>query len=223
MDIRKEMVNQSLAYHNFLVRIDINELEKLSRSELMDLKKELFEIKHRNIQYEIAQIIERKKQEEFPQLLGVHRYPELNEITFLSDEMKLKLDKHLAAIPVGRLIFRLSTFAVTGEKLQRLEKFLLDHGIAERCYSVRCPYCLEGSLSKTTLNSDEYGRLKKDLSAVSEYDDIDELNIKFAKRLRQYCTDCDSEIDLIDLKNRDNHIFKHLKLIKNRDTTYENL
>lgn len=218
MDQRNEIIDQFNAFQQFLDGIDIQDLAKLSRNELTEFKSKLTEIKLRSFTYELSQLIDKKKVEEYPELLGVHHYPELKEINFMSDAKKLELDKHLAMLRVGNYINRLYSYA--GDNVAMLEAFLMEKGIAEQYFIVLCPHCADGHLSSPMLKA-TLDNLVDEIN-MAESDEVFE-NLEAEGKLESNCSECEDQVDLTILKDRGLQTKKYMKLAKPRDRRLDNV
>jgi hypothetical protein len=158
------------------------------------------------------------KEEEFPQLLGVHNFPIINEIDFLSDKQKLELDKFLVMHRVGNYVYSFWK-VVSGDKLiKQLESWLEEKEVIEKCYTVICPNCYEGHLSKTMPKTEKevLEKMFKDYKASGDYD----LWEKLSKIMPEGCMECDDvrEIDAMDELH-----FKDYQIMKmQRDSSLDN-
>lgn len=199
----------------------MEELKSLSREDLSTLQKKLHEVNHRNLPYEIGKMIAKKKEEEFPQILGIHHYPELQEIAFLNEATKFRIDKHLISFRVGQYLNSFYRFITSSKKLLMLEDFLVEKGIVEQVFIVKCPCCTHGHLSKP-LTIEAWDALKEKIHSFEDEEDFDALSDEGL--LESFCTECDDEIDLALLKDENRIVVKKaLKLIKGRDTRYDNV
>jgi len=90
------IINKYNEFGTYLKEININEFKQFSREELIEFKNELSSyFSFRYLTSEINDIIEDKKLQEYPELLGVHHYPEIKELDYISEEDKIKLDNFL--------------------------------------------------------------------------------------------------------------------------------
>ncbi|MFF2531609.1 hypothetical protein ACFVS2_22135 [Brevibacillus sp. NPDC058079] len=221
MDIRIRILNKYIEFKQFLDEINIEDLNSLTRHELIELQEQLRDVKHRYLSVEIGKIIEAKKVEEFPQILGIHHYPDLKEIDFLSEETKLKLDKHLIHFRVGEHFNSFYKFAQSNERLEKLENFLVEKGIAERFYILLCPHCSQGYLTEPLLKN-EFELLEKDIKAIENDEEFEMFECD--GRIDRYCMTCEDYADLTKLKDEERFIVKDiLKMAKERDTTYDHV
>lgn len=217
MNQLEQILSQFQAFADYLQTIDTSELRKhYTRQELKEFLDKLYGIKMRSLAYEISKIIEEMKIEEYPELLGVHHFPELRNIDFLTEEQKKKLDEYLARYRKGNYV-SLSGFrriTTDSHKVKQTENFLIEKGIVEERYFVLCPYCGEGHLSNE-LNKEEREQLELLLKNPDEEDRYEKL-IQF---LPYCCMECECEPDLdhiSDLKYKT--VFK---MAKERDTSLD--
>jgi len=90
------IINKYTEFDTYLKQININEFKQFTRDELTEFKNELPSyFSFRYLTSKINQIIENKKKQEYPELLGVHHYPEIKELDYISEENKIKLDNFL--------------------------------------------------------------------------------------------------------------------------------
>lgn len=139
MDIREQVLTKYNELNEFLSSISLDDLRKqFNRHELNEFKSNLYDAKLRSLAYEIGKLTEEMKVEEFPQLLGVHRFPILKNIDFMTEEKKIELDKELVRFRVGNYLPYLGRYT---KKVDKLEQFLLENGVIEKKYVVTCPCC----------------------------------------------------------------------------------
>lgn len=211
LEVIKEKYKEFAA---FLDGIAIEEIEKeYSRSDLKELSKELSNINLRSFSYEITKMIQKKKEEEYPELLGIHHYPVLKEIDFLSEEKKLELDKFLARFVVGNELSGLSRLMYSKD-LKRFEEFLIEKRIAEVKFYACCPICDSGWISK--LLTIEEKKLVETLVEDKKNEDRSEILEMY---LQYCCSQCDEEPDFerIDTVN----FGRLLKIVQGRDTSLD--
>lgn len=82
----QNIIGKHEEFNSFLREINVKDFEQYDRATLKEFNEELR--KHTNfriLSLEISEIIDRKKKEEYPKLLGVHHYPEIKKIDFLSE------------------------------------------------------------------------------------------------------------------------------------------
>lgn len=139
MDIREQILAEYKAFNEFLNSISLDDLRKqFNRHELNEFTDELYKLNLRNIAYDLNQVVKQMKLEEFPQLLGVHRFPVLKGINFMTEEKKIELDKELVRYRVGNYLPYLGRYT---KEVDKLEQFLLENEVIEKKYVVTCPCC----------------------------------------------------------------------------------
>jgi len=85
------IINKYTEFDTYLKQININEFKQFTRDELTEFKNELPSyFSFRYLTSEINDIIENKKLQEYPELLGVHHYPEIKELDCIFEENKIK-------------------------------------------------------------------------------------------------------------------------------------
>ncbi len=115
--------------------IDLDEVKKaLNYKETKDLYEIIcYSISDKEVEKELVKIMNNKKIKEYPQILDVHYYPEINEIELLTKEEKIKLDiliKDVSMKPRDK--YRIS------ELDNKLINSLCSKGILEKRYSFSC-------------------------------------------------------------------------------------
>ncbi|MGN5650985.1 hypothetical protein [Bacillus sp. Brlt_9] len=213
LEVIKEKYKEFAA---FLDGITIEEIEKeYSRSVLKEFTNELSNIKVRSISYEISKLIQKKKEEEYPDLLGIHHYPVLKEIDFLPEEKKLELDGFLARFRIGNYLTGLSRIMFS-EDLKRFEEFLMEKKVVEEKFYVCCPLCNNGWISKLLSNEEKV----KVEALVNDKKNRDKFEM-LEEYLQYYCSGCENEPDI----ERMNVVSfgRKLKVIQERDKSLDNV
>ena len=230
----QSIINKHKEFNTYLKEININEFKQFSREELTEFTKILPSLfSFRYLTAEINQIIENKKIQEYPELLGVHHYPEIKELDYISEEDKIKLDNFLVEWEFGSYLYEY-TPKLTGlfknwsneiVNLNNILDFLKSKQILERYYKmyICCNYII---VDEDKIN--DYLRLfelykKKDLSE-EKLEEYDKLQIK-VNYLYEYCPECDNEIKIteemiMDTINKPSYLYK---IIKERDKSYDKL
>jgi hypothetical protein len=224
MNLKEEILGKFVEFQQFLDGINMEELKLIPRNELISFQKQLYEVKHVSLAYEIGKIIEEKKKAEFPQILGVHHYPELNEITFLSEEVKLQIDNHLLGFRIGNYLNSFYRFVSDSNKVKLLEDFLVEKEIVEELFIVKCPHCSKGHLTKG-ITKEMLETLKQRIQSISKDDEDGSYDIlEDEGLLESYCSNCEDHVDLSLLKNENRFSTSRvLKMAKKRDETYDNV
>ena len=226
------IINKYTEFNKYLNSININEFKQLSREELIEFKNELpsyFSFRYLNS--EIDEIIKEKKLQEYPELLGVHHYPDIKELDFISEEDKIKLDEFISAWGFNSYLHEYT------RKLRdinenwnhkiaiKILEFLTLKQILKRYYKlyICCDYII---VDEEKLN--KYLRLfelkeSKELSD-KEGKEFDNLYTKL-DYLTCFCPDCDNEIEItkemiMDTVNNPNYLYK---IVKERDKSYDNV
>lgn len=220
MSIQQQILDTYKGFQSFLEGVDLEEIKKLSRTELTDLQNKLYQIRFRNIAFEISNAIKEKKEDQFPQLKGVHHYPVINDIDFLNEEIKMALDKYLVGFRVGQYLGGLSHVVSGTDARAQTERFLIEKEIVVPAYIIKCPCCHSGHLSNP-LTEEACMAL---VSEIQEATQEDFEQFEMDDRLQMYCSDCEKHIEQDVIKNDERRVIsKYIKLDKQRDTTYDNL
>lgn len=225
MDSRNQIIEEYQKFKAFLDTIDLEKLKNdYSREELKALKDTLKDINLQNIPYQLMEIIDKKKEEEYPELLGVHHYPIINEIDFLTEKEKLKLDEFLVRHRVGSYVRALWRVLDKRENQKQLEDWLIEHGVLSVYYALNCPHCGEDLITKL-MNEDEFSKLKETFTAYEKdkshknYEAI----LNLSHMVEGYCMECEDCCEIEDLKFDKFHIAKYPKLTMDRDKSLDNV
>src|SRR5690606_12633111 len=128
MNILEQVIQKQKEYEAYMNSIDINQFEQFTRKQLLDFVNKSREFKQRFISLEVDKIIEKKKYEKYTELLGVHHYPELKEIDFLSQEQLIEVDKELAHNRGANVSFSLKSY-IHWDLYDKVYDFLIEKGI----------------------------------------------------------------------------------------------
>lgn len=199
MDIREQILAKYKEFNEFLMGVSIENLRKqFNRHELNTFKGQLYDAKLRSLAYEISKTTDEMKKEEFPQLLGVHHFPIINEIDFLTGEQKIELDKELVRYRVGDYIGSFWRLVRDESRRKQLIEWLLSKGILETKHVVICPHCCDGHASNI-MTTEEKNNLDSMFMKYKEaYDE--ELEEKLLGILEYVCMECDYHSEVDDYK-----------------------
>lgn len=210
-------------FSSYLNSIDINILkEKYTRKELMELSEALRVDRFRSLWHEIHKLTEEMKTQEFPELLGVHRFPILKEIDFMTEEAKIELDKKFVSFRLGEYLPRLDRYT---NEYKKLEAFLLKNNAVEKVYVVTCPCCGGNEWLSNTLDEETKTAFDELLTkeATDHYDDVE----KFDHIVDRICESCDfyPELESMRVYKAENQLrYKELlKMNMQRDTSLDNV
>ncbi|WP_342761958.1 hypothetical protein [Bacillus sp. BR3(2024)] len=219
MDIREQILTKYKEFNEFLVSVSIDDLRKqFNRQELNTFKDQLYDAKLRSLAYEISKMTDEMKIEEFPQLLGVHHFPIINEIDFLTEEQKINLDKELVRYRVGNYVSGL--WEVTRDEKVRgqLLTWLLNNGVLETKHAVLCPYCHNGNITQIMTTKEKDNLDAMFIQYKKEY--AEDLEEKLQNILEFGCMECDSFTEVDDLKELNYTEYHQMK--KERDNSLDN-
>jgi len=213
------IIEKHKEFNSFLESINLDSLRmEYSREQLKAFSKELHQLNTRSLSFEVGKIIEEMKKVEFPQLLGVHHYPIINELSILNESEKIALDKHLSKLRVGNYVHRLWSVVKNEDKVEKVEAFLLDKSVVEKVYAVLCPSCSDAKLTKL-MNEQEKENLTTTLTQKPTWERFEELESIFSYG----CDECSYEVDF-DKLCVENVAFKtYIKLIMERDKTLDHV
>jgi hypothetical protein len=181
----EEIVQKFEEFHAYVAGINREELKgRFTREELKGFKEKIYNISSNRLEYEVNDIIKEKKLEEYPELLGVHHYPVLKEIDFMTEEEKIKLDEKLTGYRVGDYLNGLWRFT---KKEKKLKQFLLDKGVARNIYYLNCR-CEEQFLGEM-LSGEEKVKLEE-IMKKSPGEWSDEEEELYENEVQEYCCEC---------------------------------
>ncbi len=231
----REIVDKCNEFVTYLNNVDVKALEKFSREELMEFEKELRSAtKYRYLTGDVNAIILEKKKQEFPELLGVHHFPCIKKIDFLSEEDKIKLDKYLSQFRCGAYI-HMESIGWTDlskrwgkETSRKVLEFLHAEGVTKRyrqLYLCCNNSILQEEVLEKLLRFYDLRHRNKSLNE-SEYAEYCELEEFYEENSHKMCEDCDEEVELTEkrineiLSSDNNHLYK---IIIPRDTKLDNV
>ncbi|PFK01355.1 hypothetical protein COI97_15940 [Bacillus cereus] len=223
MDIRKQVLPKYKEFNEFLNSISLDDLKKeFNRHELKELESKLRGIELRSLPYEISKLTDQMKLEEFPQLLGVHRFPVLKKIDFMTEEKKVELDKKLVSFRVGNYLPYLGRYT---DQKDKLEQFLLENEVIEKKYVVTCPCCSADEWLSSPQSLEQKNKLETLLTKNEEdYCDAEE---EFESTVDCICGDCGFSPDYYEMRDyaRKGRVqFKELlKMKMERDKSLDNV
>lgn len=205
--------------------VNISDFEQFSRDELSAFVNASREFSRRFITMEVDKIIERKKHEEYPELLGVHHYPELKEIDFLTEEQLIKLDEELALNRGLNTSFSLKSY-IHWDLHDKVYDFLIRKGILIRKIHLECD-CGERSWLSKAFDDKYKEQWITDLKKSNSECEAVGLLTKEEFRYFGYCNECDSyEHELGELKDEffENLNFHHFYVkVKERDKRWDSI
>jgi len=230
----KNIIDKYKEFNNYVESINTEEFNQFTRTELIEFEKELRNVYHfKYITSDIDKFIKAKKEEEFPELLGVHHYPEIKELDCISDEDKINLDNYLCGLGFSSYIMKGSgawrdlTKKWSEDIQEQVLRFLYDKQIIIRFYRIyTC--CDDTTFSEVKVNNilsyynmkDENGRIPMDTRLANE-DFIEAIR----EEIFRCCDECDNEYEITKemIENAKNNPWTHLyRIIKKRDTTFDN-
>lgn len=145
--LTKEYDNKEQELSNLKKQISDLALKETDNLSYLDLKNYFYTIKY-YINYEIKEkiykLLQKKKEEEYPEILDVHYYPCIKDMNFLTKEQQINLDKFL----MKKRDYKIHKFTILDNLNLNIDydkpiedkiiEFLLDKGIIERQYIFCC-------------------------------------------------------------------------------------
>lgn len=219
----EEIISKYNEFGEFLKTVDISELkQQYTRKELITLSESIRTSDLRSLWHEIYKLTEQLKLEEFPELLGVYRFPILKEIDFMTEEEKIELDKKLVGFNVGHYLPYLGRY--TNEH-KKLEQFLLENNVVEKQYVVTCPCCGGNEWLSNTLDT-KTKEAFDELLTKEIVDDCDDVEA-FTNIVDRICDECDfyPELESMRVYKAQNQLrYKELlRMNMKRNTSLDNV
>lgn len=219
----EEIISKYNEFEEFLKTVDISELkQQYTRKELIALSESIRTSDLRSLWHEIYKLTEQLKLEEFPELLGVHHFPILKEIDFMTEEEKIELDKKLVGFNVGHYLPYLGRY--TNEH-KKLEQFLLENNVVEKQYVVTCPCCGGNEWLSNTLDT-QTKEAFDELLTKEIIDDCDDVEA-FTNIVDRICDECDfyPELESMRVYKTQNQLrYKELlQMNMKRNTSLDNV
>lgn len=212
---------QELIYKNN--NLDLEEVEsKCNYNEVKDIYNTIkYCVTDNNVTKELQNIMQKKKELEYPEILGVHYFPDLLKLDSISNERKIKIDKTLR--DAYDSFSKRRELHYLGEDVLNN---LIDIGILEREYLLSCNCnsfeCSPTILSESKLNGyKDYW--KKELENEDSLTDTDDDEFNYG------CIEIDCWHDLSEeitsFEEFNNYPNKRIqyKFIKKPNLTLENL
>jgi len=194
VDLHK-ILNDVREFQAYLEKIDLANLgHDYTREDLLQLSNDFYSISMRSMGSDLKALADEMKLKEYPELLGVHQFPVLKEIAFMSEEEKIELDTYLSKCYLGYDVTGFGLFTFEKAKKKQLKEWLIEKNVINELHVVVCPHCLHTHVSKqmTAEQKDHLQTLFSNYKNHGDYDAYEELD----NELYLYCTNCEQEIDL---------------------------
>ncbi|MEJ8548182.1 hypothetical protein [Brevibacillus borstelensis] len=213
----EQILEKQQEFNQYLDSIDLSVLkEQYTRSELDNFSNQLYSLKTRSLAFEVKRLTDEMKKEEYPELLGVHHFPVLRQIDFLTEEQKIELDKFLVSYRKGNYVSGLWRITKKHGTVKEIEKFLLDKGVVEERHYAICPKCDQGYISSLLTPEQKQGieKIITENESEERYEYLDTF-------LDHVCMECDrstvpEEIETLNFKTV-------YKMVQERDTSLDNV
>ena len=213
-------------------KLNFDELRKMTYDKVKDVRERLkYRIASNDVEKKLDKLYQEKRYEKYPILKVAYYFPVINQLDYLTDEDKRKLDKRLEKMKLWNCNEYDIVSHINGGKDNKFKliQFLIDNDIVERGYLFSCN-CGDNS----GMCDHEY-KSEKELEEFKEYysknvDDMtDEEYDKWEddwEKIGYISVGCwnDSEVEIcsiLDLENaRKREVYK---VIGKADYTYENV
>lgn len=196
--------------------IDLDDIKKLSYQEAKDFFNQSIYTCNNETAASIREIIESKKAELYPEILGVHYFNEIKEINFISEEEKVKLDRLLSKRNIRR------------DEINNLDEkiieFLLEKQIIEKLYVISCAHYYNFDCQETIFINEKVEKLKSYWEKQSNGEETtDEEDEELCYGCFEIC--CDYErIEVTNLEEFEEHLYEiRYRLIKKPDRSLDDL
>lgn len=196
--------------------IDLEDVKKLSYQEVKEFFKLIIYMSNDETTSNVKEIMEAKKAELYPEILGVHYFKEIKEIDFISEEEKVKLDRLLSKRNI-----KIDEINSLDEKVI---KFLLEKKILEKIYIVSCGHYHNFDCQERVFTNERVEKLKayweKQSKGIETSDEEDE-------ELCYGCFElyCDYDrVEITNLEEFEEHLYEiRYRLIKKPDRSLDDL
>lgn len=195
-------------------KLDLQEIEQLSYEDLKAFREASRYMLYEDVQKKLDDIFEKKRKECFPEAYGIHYYPELKEIDFLTQKEKLAVDEALKKAKLGQYIHTVKNIYMSSEKRKKVYDFLLEKGLIEPVYGFSCN-CGE---EVTYISKEEYQYFLENFQK-----DPDERDEDFVGVISVGCFECDyKEIYSLKAFVDEVHVVTYRKVVE-ADTSLDSL
>ena len=204
--------------------VDIKKFEGFSREELSEFAKKSREFRQRFITLEVDKIIDQKKHEEYPELLGVHHYPELKEIEFLTKEQLVQLDNEIAYNRGVHVTFHLKS-DIEWDLHEKVYDFLVSKGILIKEIHLDCNCGRSSWISRSFDEKYKEQWLEDFKKSNEEYEAVGLLE-KGEFEFFGYCEECEEYYEFGELTKEfieNLHFNHHYVKIKERNKQWDNI
>lgn len=216
----QQIIDKFNEFNSYLEGIDLDKMkQEHTRLELKKFSRDLYNLKVRSLAYEVRKIVDEMKIKEFPQLLGVHHFPIINNVDFLTENEKIELDKFLVKHRVGDYVGGLWHITRNESKRKQLEEWLFQNGVIEEVYAVLCSHCHNGHISKI-LTHEEKSQLEINFKRYKETADYNDYE-KIERVIEYICMECDHETEIDYISEL--HYKELYKMKLERDTSLDNV
>ena len=163
-EVESKAINDKLALmkasiQNINTNLNLDDVKQLSYQEAKEIRKLLhYNICDQQIRIDLESIVQELKEKEYPQLKKAHYYPVINEMDFLNDEQKNKLDNLLSKLYGGYIYTESSDWyrlRFNKETTDKVFSFLHDKGIVEKSYIIKCD-CGESDCNRKRISQARY-------------------------------------------------------------------
>lgn len=169
LDKKEKQLREDIFFKN--ENINLDDLKKLSYKEIKVICNEIKNNVSTKTFNEFLNIKKEIKEKEYPEILGVHYYPLINRIDYLTENLKVKIDRYLFNNFRKGYVYGITT--TLNEVDNRLLNDLCNLGLVEKKYKFRCDcgYCDSGSLTLTESEVNDYKEYWDRESKDELYDD----------------------------------------------------
>lgn len=209
--MEKELLDRKNTTRDMFIDLDISELFNKNYDELKEICSIIVPYCSKKDLNIINEILVKRKEEKYPEILDAHYYPEIKEMTWLDKKTRRSLDK------------RIMTYRITDEELVELGdetvNFLIEKEIIKRTYVLDCG-CGDWECDRKYLDSRYVDGLKQYwLKEETTKEEDEKYNYGC---IELYCSNETIEIESID------EIQEYLdcisiRVLKKADCTLDNL
>lgn len=225
--------NLKASLKNINSLLNLDDIKQLSYQEAKNIHKLLYWNTSDLQRQKIETIVKELKENEYPLLKKAHYYPVINEMNFLGDDQKNRLDKllrdccnsYIYTDSLGWLRLKFKK-----EITDKVFEFLLNKGIVEKSYIIKCD-CGSDECYGETISQERYDEFVKYHSVTKEdklkmsKEELDKYSIDWSDKgyIQVGCWNDDAK-EIYDLKTFMNEVklFAYKNVVK-PDLSLENV
>lgn len=185
-NLKKQVEIQADKIKHEMETIDWADMEQLDYATISKLSEKLRYKVSQDISCKLDMLYHKKREELYPEAYGVHYFPEIKEIDFLTEEEKILLDTKLAQLSINDYTYIIRNTFRKAYKVKQIHDFLYSKGIVQKMYRITCD-CGE---STEWMSEESYNHFMINFALKHNQREPEYAYYTF------YCDECDSEMEL---------------------------